>query len=73
VARGRRGCPATAACAHLLAQRGQFDLDAPVADYWPEFAAAGKERIPVRWLLSHQAELPVLDARLPVVAALRPV
>ncbi|GAA5051655.1 CubicO group peptidase (beta-lactamase class C family) [Thermocatellispora tengchongensis] len=51
----------TAACAHLLAQRGELDLDAPVADYWPEFAANGKDRIPVRWLLTHQAGLPVLD------------
>ncbi|HEY9558051.1 MAG TPA: serine hydrolase domain-containing protein, partial [Acidimicrobiales bacterium] len=30
---------ATAACANLLVQRGQLDLDAPVADYWPEFKA----------------------------------
>ncbi|PZF91889.1 serine hydrolase domain-containing protein, partial [Micromonospora endophytica] len=52
---------ATAACAHLLSQRGELDLDAPVAAYWPEFAAAGKEGIPVRWLLSHQAGLPALD------------
>ncbi|MEU4534221.1 serine hydrolase domain-containing protein [Streptosporangium sp. NPDC023825] len=51
----------TAACAHLLAQRGELDLDAPVADYWPEFAANGKERIPVRWLLTHQAGLPAID------------
>ncbi|PZG16752.1 serine hydrolase domain-containing protein [Nonomuraea aridisoli] len=51
----------TAACALLLAQRGELDLDAPVADYWPEFAANGKSRIPVRWLLTHQAGLPVLD------------
>ncbi|PZG38229.1 esterase [Spongiactinospora gelatinilytica] len=51
----------TAACAHLLAQRGELDLDAPVAEYWPEFAANGKERIPVRWLLTHQAGLPVID------------
>jgi CubicO group peptidase (beta-lactamase class C family) len=51
----------TAACAHLLAQRGELDLDAPVATYWPEFAAAGKAGIPVRWLLTHQAGLPVLD------------
>ncbi|MEV4752873.1 serine hydrolase domain-containing protein [Streptosporangium sp. NPDC049248] len=51
----------TAACAHLLAQRGELDLDAPVADYWPEFAANGKDRIPVRWLLTHQAGLPVID------------
>ena len=52
---------ATAACAHLLAQRGEFDFDAPVAQYWPEFKANGKENIPVRWLLSHRAGLPVLD------------
>ena len=52
---------ATAICAHLLAQRGELDLDAPVAEYWPEFAAAGKQDIPVRWLLSHQVGLPVFD------------
>ena len=50
-----------AACAHLLAQRGELDLDAPVATYWPEFAAGGKDHIPVRWLLTHQAGLPVID------------
>lgn len=50
-----------AACAHLLAQRGELDLDAPVATYWPEFAANGKERVPVRWLLTHQAGLPAID------------
>ncbi|MEJ3746310.1 serine hydrolase domain-containing protein [Actinomycetes bacterium KLBMP 9797] len=61
---------ATAACAHLLAERGQLDLDAPVAAYWPEFAAAGKDRIPVRWLLSHQAGVPALDRPLPVADAL---
>lgn len=56
----------TAAAALHLVQRGGLDLDAPVASYWPEFKAAGKERIPVRWLLSHQAGLPVLDAPLSV-------
>ncbi|MBE1490730.1 serine hydrolase domain-containing protein [Plantactinospora soyae] len=61
---------APAACAHLLAQRGQLDLDAPVAEYWPEFAAAGKGDIPVRWLLSHQAGLPVLDRPVPLEQAL---
>jgi CubicO group peptidase (beta-lactamase class C family) len=55
---------ATAICAHLLVQRGQLDLDAPVVKYWPEFGAAGKEQIPVRWLLSHQAGLPVVDGPL---------
>jgi len=42
---------------HLLADRGDVDLDAPVARYWPEFARAGKGHIPVRWLLSHRAGL----------------
>lgn len=61
---------APAACAHLLAQRGQLDLAAPVADYWPEFATAGKGAIPVRWLLSHQAGLPVVDRPIPLEQAL---
>ncbi|GAA4842351.1 serine hydrolase domain-containing protein [Kitasatospora terrestris] len=47
-----------------LAQQGKADLDAPVGDYWPEFRVHGKDRIPVRWLLSHQAGLPVLDVPL---------
>jgi CubicO group peptidase (beta-lactamase class C family) len=55
---------ATAICAHLLAQRGELDMDAPVVEYWPEFGAEGKEQIPVRWLLSHQAGLPVVDTPL---------
>ncbi|WP_069162220.1 serine hydrolase domain-containing protein [Nocardia altamirensis] len=61
---------ATAICAHLLAQRGLLDLDAPVVEYWPEFGAAGKERIPVRWLLSHQAGLPAIDGPLTYEQAL---
>src|SRR5262245_60698153 len=48
----------TAACANLAAQRGELDIDAPVAKYWPEFAAGGKGEIPVRWLLTHEAGLP---------------
>ncbi len=52
---------AAAVCANLLAQRGQLDMDAPVATYWPEFAAEGKGDITVRQLLSHQAGLPVID------------
>lgn len=47
----------TALCAHVLADRGLLDLDAPVATYWPEFAAAGKEAVLVRHLLSHRAGL----------------
>ncbi|MFJ6786965.1 serine hydrolase domain-containing protein [Streptomyces angustmyceticus] len=47
----------TALCAHLLVDRGELDLDAPVARYWPELGQAGKRDIPVRWLLSHRAGL----------------
>jgi CubicO group peptidase (beta-lactamase class C family) len=42
-------------------QRGQLDLDAPVTRYWPEFGQAGKQTLPVRYLLSHQAGLPIID------------
>ncbi len=56
---------ATALCAHMLASRGQLDLDAPVAKYWPEFAQAGKSQIPVFMLLNHQAGLPAVRAPLP--------
>jgi len=55
----------TAVCAHQAIERGFIDLDAPVAKYWPEFAAAGKGDIPVRWLLSHQAGLPAVRKPLP--------
>ncbi|MFF0476605.1 serine hydrolase domain-containing protein [Streptomyces sp. NPDC004284] len=59
-----KGTIATAA--HMLVERGLLDLDAPVAKYWPEFAANGKAEIPVRWLLSHQAGLVALDRPLPL-------
>ena len=55
---------ATAICAHILTQRGELDLDAAVVTYWPEFGANGKDQIPVRWLLSHQVGLPVIDTPL---------
>jgi CubicO group peptidase (beta-lactamase class C family) len=48
---------AAAICAHLLAQRGELDLDAPVASVWPEFAAEGKGAVTVAQLLAHQAGL----------------
>lgn len=43
----------TSLSALVLADRGDLDLDAPVASYWPEFAANGKGDIPVKALLSH--------------------
>ena len=44
----------------MLVDRGELDYDAPVAQYWPEFATAGKEAIPLRYILDHRAGLPVL-------------
>jgi CubicO group peptidase (beta-lactamase class C family) len=41
-----------------LIERGLLDVDEKVASYWPEFAAAGKADISLRWVLSHQAGLP---------------
>jgi CubicO group peptidase (beta-lactamase class C family) len=53
---------ATALCAHLLIDRGHLDLHAPVARYWPEFAAGGKEGVTVAMLLNHTAGVPALRA-----------
>ena len=50
---GRPPRPMTALAALMLVDRGELDLDAPVARYWPEFAANGKEAIEVRHLLGH--------------------
>jgi CubicO group peptidase (beta-lactamase class C family) len=52
---------AAAMCAHLLAQRGELDLDAPVAELWPEYARNGKGATTVAMLLDHQAGVPVVD------------
>jgi CubicO group peptidase (beta-lactamase class C family) len=43
----------TALCALILADQGEIDLDAPVAKYWPEFAAQGKRDVMVKQLLGH--------------------
>ena len=55
----------SAVCALRLVDAGLLDLDAPVARYWPEFAQAGKGRLPVRYLLTHQAALPAIARPLP--------
>ena len=47
---------------HLLAEDALLVWDAPVADYWPGFAAAGKGRITVRTLVNHRGGLAALDA-----------
>jgi CubicO group peptidase (beta-lactamase class C family) len=54
-----------AACVARLIGEGRLDADAPVARYWPEFAAAGKPAVTLRQLLSHQAGLPALREPLP--------
>ena len=56
-----------ALCLLILADRGQVYLAAPVARYWPEFAAAGKDGVQVRHVLAHTAGLPDFDP--PVTAA----
>jgi len=55
----------TTICAHRLVDQGLLDVDAPVAKYWPEFAQAGKEDLPVSYLLSHRAGLPAIKEILP--------
>jgi len=56
---------ATAICAHVLASRGKLDLDAPVAELWPEFARKGKERATVRMMLDHSVGLPAFKTQVP--------
>ncbi|HEX7038328.1 MAG TPA: serine hydrolase domain-containing protein [Pseudomonadales bacterium] len=50
-----------ALCLLVLADRGQVDLYAPVAEYWPEFAQNGKAKVEVRHFLSHSAGLAGMD------------
>ncbi|MFD1150090.1 serine hydrolase domain-containing protein [Saccharothrix hoggarensis] len=56
---------ATALCAHVLASRGELDLDAPVVRYWPEYGQNGKDGTLVRHLLAHQAGLPAVREPVP--------
>ena len=46
----------------LANSRGLLDYEERVSAYWPEFAQAGKEKVTIRQLLSHQAGLLALDA-----------
>jgi CubicO group peptidase (beta-lactamase class C family) len=55
---------AVAVLVTVLAARGQLDLDAPVARYWPEFGRHDKGGITVRMVLDHQAGLPAIDGSL---------
>ncbi|MBM3139193.1 MAG: beta-lactamase family protein [Chloroflexi bacterium] len=59
------GKAVTAIAALRLVDRGLVELDRPVAEYWPEFAQAGKATLPLRYLLSHEAGLPAVRRPLP--------
>lgn len=52
---------ATATVVHRLAERGLIDYDAPVADYWPEFAGGGKGEARIWQAMSHSVGLPGVD------------
>jgi CubicO group peptidase (beta-lactamase class C family) len=51
-----KGVSATAV--HILAERGKLDYDTPIAAYWPEFAAGGKENVTLRHALGHMSGIP---------------
>ena len=55
------------ACVLHVLQEHRIDIDRPVAEFWPEFAQAGKEKITLSQLLSHQAGLCALDARVDIL------
>jgi len=49
---------AASTVAHILAERGLFGYDTPVAELWPEFGAHGKQAVTVRHVLNHSAGVP---------------
>ena len=53
------GKPLTAMAVHLLAERGRLDLDAPIAEHWPEYGRAGKESATARHALTHTTGAPL--------------
>jgi CubicO group peptidase (beta-lactamase class C family) len=54
------------ACVLHVLQEHRIDIDRTVAEFWPEFAQAGKEKITLAQLLSHQAGLCAVDARVDI-------
>jgi CubicO group peptidase (beta-lactamase class C family) len=45
----------TSTCVHLLVERGEIDLEKPVATYWPEFAQSGKDAVTVAMVMAHRS------------------
>jgi len=60
-----------AICLAMLHDRGELDYDATIASIWPEFAAAGKQEIPISWAISHRAALATVDDPPPIEDVLR--
>jgi CubicO group peptidase (beta-lactamase class C family) len=60
---------ATATVVHMLAERRLIDYEAPVADYWPEFAESGKADARIWHLMSHSVGLPGMDPESGVTAS----
>jgi CubicO group peptidase (beta-lactamase class C family) len=57
-----------ALCFLVLAERGDFDFDDEVANYWPEFGEGGKDTISIRTLLNHRAGLVAIDEEITLEA-----
>lgn len=55
----------TALVAHMMIDEGKLNLDQPVAEIWPEFAANGKENATVRMMMNHTVGLPVFKSKVP--------
>jgi len=55
------------ACVLHALQERKIDLEQRIAEFWPEFAQAGKEKITLAQLLSHQAGLCALDRQVDVL------
>ena len=53
------GKPFTAMAVHLLAEHGRLDLDAPIAEHWPEYGRAGKHAVTPRHALTHSTGAPL--------------
>jgi len=56
---------AAATCVHLLAGRGEIDLERPVAAYWPEFGRKGKDEVTIHDVLAHRSGVSAIRAPLP--------
>jgi len=55
----------TSICVYILADRGLIDPEAPVARYWPEFAANGKEKLQLKYVLDHRAGMALVSEPIP--------